>query len=872
MSGGGELVLSATLLMKTTPQLLGLPLLLALAPVLRAAPQNGDRPGEVQPPLPEDLSIPPAPVLSPEEARKAFELEPSLEITCVASEPLVVDPVDVAFDGDGRLWVVEMRGYMPNIDGESETVANGRIAVLRDGDGDGVMDARTDFLTGLVLPRAVMPYRDGALVIVPPELRFYRDTDGDGKADAHVVVDKGFGGIHSPEHAANALRWTHDNWIQLANHRWRYREVDGAWQRQRTNGGGQWGLSLDEEGRAYFNTNSDGLRGDQYSSHYAVRNPSYGMASGVNVRVAHDQAVWPIRMTPGVNRGYRKETLRDDYTLATFTGACGPLMYLGDALPQEFRGNAFVAEPCGNLVKRYELRAKRDALGVEAVNAHAGREFLASMDERFRPVNLVDGPDGALYVVDLYRGVLQHRLFVTSWLRAQVEARGLEEPLGLGRIWRIAPKGAKRSTPAPLSAMSWTELVAQLGHPNGWRRITAQRSIVEEGRGDADAIELCRDVVRHSDSALGRMHALWALAGLDALDMDSLLAGLEDPDERVHLAAVRCAEPALATGEEGVLEVLADLEGGVSDRVRRQLVLSLGEAETAAADRLMLRLLRSDSAVPELVQAALSGLRGREFEVLPTALEMFERPIGSSAELLTGLAASIAHSGQSEAVAAVLHEIAWPSSSSFPAWALADGLLAGRPRGANGDPRALRLSVRPQAMEVFDDLQRLAELRERAGEERIDQLVESITWPGGPNAGNDEVRPLTESERERFERGRALFADACASCHQSTGLGEPGLAPPLRHSPWLLGGRKRPIRILLGGLTGPIMVAGEEWNLEMPVYAASPEDVAAVLTYARREWGHGADPITPDEVRAVQAELAERGKPWTTEELEAAGD
>ncbi|MCA8980577.1 MAG: dehydrogenase [Planctomycetes bacterium] len=836
-----------------------------------ATAQNGDRPGEAQPPLPEDLAIPAAPVLSPEEARAAFVLEPGLAITCIASEPLVVDPVDVAFDGDGRLWVCEMRGYMPNVDGEGETEPNGRVAVLRDEDGDGVMDARTDFLTGLVLPRAVMPYRDGALVIVPPELRFYRDTDGDGRADEHVVVDRGFGGIHSPEHAANALRWTHDNWIQLSNHRWRYREVDGEWQRQRTNGGGQWGLTLDAEGRAFFNTNSDGLRGDEYSSHYAVRNPNYGVARGVNVRVAQEQAVWPIRMTPGVNRGYRPETLRDDWTLATFTGACGPLVYLGDALPREYRGNAFVAEPCGNLVKRYELREK-GALGVEALDPHPGREFLASTDERFRPVNLVDGPDGALYVVDMYRGVIQHRLFVTSWLRAQVEARGLEQPLGLGRIWRIAPADEERAKPAPMSAMSWTELVATLGHPNGWRRVTAQRLIVEEGRSERDARELCRLALQESKSTLGRMHALWALEGLDALDAEDVIAGLSDPDEPVHHAAVRCAETPLSTGDDDVLAALADLEGGVSDRVRRQVVLSLGQAEAAAADRALLRTLSGSTEAPELVGAALSGLRGREPAILAPALELGERPGPNRLRFLEGLAASIARSGQSEAIAAVLERVVDDSSRVEAARALVDGLLAGRPRGATGEPVALRLAVRPGAQDALEDEQRLAALRGRLGADRVDALLSAITWPGGPNDDGAEVRALTDAEQERFDRGRALFADSCASCHQSSGLGEPGLAPPLRYSPWLLGGRKRPIRILLGGLTGPVTVAGEEWNLEMPVFAASPEDVAAVLTYARREWGHGADPITPEEVCAVQAELAERGKPWTAAELEAAGD
>lgn len=850
---------------------LGCPI--ALASLAFASHQAGDRPGEAQPPLPEELVVPPAPVLSALEARDAFVLEPGLSITCIASEPLVVDPVDVAFDGDGRLWVCEMRGFMPNIDGAGEAITNGCIAVLRDEDGDGVMDARTDFLEGLVLPRAVMPYRDGALVIVPPELRFYRDTDGDGQADTHVVIDGGFGGIHSPEHAANALRFSHDNWIQLANHRWRYREVDGVWKRQRTNGGGQWGLSLDAVGRAFFNTNSDGLRGDRYSSHYAVRNPNYGVASGVNVRVAHDQAVWPIRMTTGVNRGYREETLREDYTLASFTGACGPLVYLGDALPNEFRGDAFVAEPCGNLVKRFELR-ERGALGVEAVNVHAGREFLASTDERFRPVNLVDGPDGALYVVDMYRGVIQHRLFVTSWLRAQVEARGLEEPLGLGRIWRIARADEERRAPAPMSAMSWSDLVATLGHLNGMRRITAQRLIVEEGNDDRDAIELCRDFARECEQPLGRMHALWALDGIDALDEKTLRTGLQDADPRVRIAAVRCSERALRLGASWAIEAVAQLAATADDRQAQQVLLSLGEAEVEEADAKLLVLSVQGVAGDATAPALLSGIRGREMRFLETFLAS-RRETGSVRipdPLMCDLASCVARGGRTDQVSALFDMIVRPAIAHGLGPRLVDGLLDGRPRGPAGTPTPLQLAARPAAFDDFEDESLLQALHERLGTERVDALRTSITWPGGPNARGAEVRPLSEAELERFERGRALYADACASCHQSTGLGEPGLAPPLRHSPWLLGGRKRPIRILIGGLSGPITVAGEEWNLEMPVYAASPEDIAAVLTYARREWGHGADPITPEEVREVQIELAERGKPWTAAELEAAGD
>ncbi len=849
-------------------------LLLGAAPVLA---QNGDRPGEEQPPLPEDLEIPPAPVLSVEEALEAFALPPGLRIECAASEPLVEDPVCIAFDGDGRMWVVEMRGYMPDVDGNGEEEPNGFVAVLEDTDGDGVYDARTNFLEDLVLPRGVLPHRDGAIVITPPELCFYRDTDGDGAADTREVLATGLGGIPSPEHAINAPRWTHDNWIQLSNHRVRFRRGPEGWLTQRTNGGGQWGLSFDEEGRAFFNTNSDPLRGDTYSSHYAVRNPNHGTTSGVNLRFARDMQVWPARITPGVNRGYRPETLRDDFTLASFTGACGPLVYLGDALGEQYRGDAFVAEPCGNLVKRYTLHAAGET-GLEARQALEGREFLTSTDERFRPVELVDGPGGGLYVVDLYRGFIQHRLFVTSWLRKQVEERGLAAPLGLGRIWRVVPEDHEHAAPAPMSEASWTELVADLGHPNGWRRITAQRTIVEEGAGDPDAVELCREAAGSDPRPLGRLHALHTLAGLEALDARTLQGALGDPDQRVVRAALRAGEGVLALGgDEELVERYAHLARSGDARTAHQAALSLGEARTAAADAALVELALHEAGSKRFREALLSGVGGRELAVLDALCEREAFLVADEAELpgrealVTALARAAVRSGRSEDCEAILAR-AMRRFSGAPSWAqlaVAEGLLAGRPKGPKGEPRPVALAAAPELPMAFSDLPR-GERIDLAFFAPLHELEDWITWPGGPNADDDPVRPLTDDEARRFERGRQVFADICAACHHLSGQGEEGLAPALRYSPWLIEDAETPLRILLGGLSGPIEVHGRTWNGEMPVFDADPGDVAAVLTYARREWGHGAEPVTVDEVRRVLAEMEQRERPWTAAELEAA--
>jgi mono/diheme cytochrome c family protein/glucose/arabinose dehydrogenase len=834
--------------------------------------QNGDRPGEAQPNLPAELEIPASPALSVHEALDGFALPPDFRIECAASEPLIEDPVCMAFDGDGRIWVAEMRAYMPDVEGRGETEPLGRIGVLTDTDGDGVFDSRKDFLEDLVLPRAVLPYRDGALVIVPPELRFYRDTDGDGAADSHLVIASGLGGIASPEHAINGLRWTFDNWIQCSNHRLRFRETEEGWVTQRTNGGGQWGLTLDEEGRAFFNTNSDPLRADAYSSHYAVRNTNFGTAGGVNFRVVDDMQVWPSHITPGVNRGYQPVTLRDDFTLRNFTGACGPLVYLGGAFPSEFRGNAFVAEPCGNLVKRYTLHDQGE-LGFEGRNAYQGREFLTSNDERFRPVNLYDGPDGALYVVDLYRGVLQHRLFVTSWLRRQIEARGLETPLGLGRIWRVVHEKMPERGQPKLRAASWSELVRALGHENGWWRLRAQQLIVEAGVGDADAIELCREALEREDDPLGRLHVLWTLAGIGGLDRESALRGLADEDPRVLRAAVRCAEVALSTGDEALLAAVLPHARSEDARLRHQVLLSLGEANTAAADRALADLLFEDAGSQGAREAILSGIGQRELSFLQ---DLFARPgwpgeKPGRKELVRDLARCVTREGRSESLSGLLRLIVDAAMTEelgfmpFMGWrssALIEGWMAGRPKGPKGEPAPVALASEPEAIV---SARWLAEFNPT---EPLREMLKWITWPGGPNAEAFEpVRALTEAEQAQFVRGRAIYTDICAACHQSSGLGDEGLAPALRYSPWLLADELTPIRIVVGGLSGPIDVQGQVWDLEMPVYDSSPEEVAAVLTYARREWGHGAEPITAEQVRRVVAELAERGRVWTAQEL-----
>lgn len=500
----------------------GLPLLSCLLaaccgmPVTRA--QNGDKQGEVQRPLPADFLVPPAPPLSPEKSLATFRLPSGFRIELVAAEPLIETPVAMEFDPDGRLWVVEMRGYMTNPDGVGETNEVGRVVVLEDRDGDGRMDRRTIFLDHLVMPRALSLARDGVLVAEPPRLWFCRDTNGDGRADEKIEVTNDYatqndpkqGRNSNPEHASNGLMRAMDNWTYSLYYPWRYRDGPDGWRREASIARGQWGISQDDFGRLFYNSNSDQLRGDLAPDFYLNRNPNY-KAAGANIRIARDQSVFPVRVTPGINRGYQQGMLRDG-KLTSFTAACGPVIYRGDNFPPEFHGNAFVAEPSANLVHR-NILLEQDGI-VTATNVYesaAKTEFLTSTDERFRPVNLYNGPDGTLYLVDIRRGIIQHRIYMTSFLRQQVENRGLDRPVDQGRIYRVVHEGKRPGRTPRLAQANRAQLIAALSHPNGWWRDTAQRLLVER-KNPASTVPLRRLAVKSPDP-LARLHSLWTLEG-----------------------------------------------------------------------------------------------------------------------------------------------------------------------------------------------------------------------------------------------------------------------------------------------------------------------------------------------------------------------
>jgi len=279
---------------------------------------------------------PDSPARTAEEELKTFKIEAGFEVQLVASEPLVESPVIIQFDEDGRLWVVEMRGYMNDIEGSEEKQPVGSIAILEDTDGDGKMDKRTVYLDSLIMPRALGLFKNGALVAENNKLWITQDLDGDWKADSKILLDSTYAANGIPEHSDNGFVRNVDNWYYSAKSRLRYRFQDGNWIRDTTEFRGQWGISQDDQGRLIYNYNWSQLHGDLVPANYLSRNKNYKPSSGIDHGLTIDRKVFPIRSNPAVNRGYIPGTLDSAGRLFEFTSACAPTVYRSELFTEEY--------------------------------------------------------------------------------------------------------------------------------------------------------------------------------------------------------------------------------------------------------------------------------------------------------------------------------------------------------------------------------------------------------------------------------------------------------------------------------------------------------------------------------------------------------
>jgi mono/diheme cytochrome c family protein len=722
------------------------------------------------------------------------------------------------------------------------------------------MDKRTVFLDNIILPRALVLHRDGALVGAPPHLWFCRDTDGDGKADEKIEVATDFGvrvdpsrpQLANPERAPNALLWGHDGWLYAGAYTARFKFTDGKWVRENSTFRGQWGLSQDDYGRLYSNNNSDLLRVDVVNSSYLLRNPHLLRNTGLNTKAAVEQTVWPARVNPGINRGYRPEMLRD-FKLKECTAACGPWVYRSDLFPADAYGNAFICEPAGNLVKRLVLNPDKGL--VKGVSFYDQQEFVASTDERFRPVNALTGPEGALYLVDMHHGVIQHRISLTSYLRKQGEDRGLISPLHLGRIWRVVPEGHKSTGLKGIAGLKSAELIAELGSGNEWRRETAQRLLIESG--DKSLATALTAFGAQTSSRMGRVHAMWTQHGLGVVDWTLVSAGLVDADPRVRAAALRVSE-SLVAGPRRTAVIAHWMEMAAKEtvpEVQVQLALTMGEAKDLSVDLAAAALAQRAAEHIAIQDAFISGLAGRELEVFAAVMK---QPAAYSKTLPAALLRCVFAERKPARVAQALAIIGSLPLRSQQVTLL--GSLATHPTVTAKRP--IKLESEPAA------LAKLSKSKDAAMVKALAWFKSTVVWPGKPGVVVPTTKALTNEEQMLFDNGRQTFAGLCAACHQPTGKGLEGLAPPLAESEWVLGEPERIVKVVMHGLRGPIKVKGVTYSYDMPAAGfLSDEQIAGVLTYIRREWDHEASPVPVDLVKKIREENKGRTDAWTEAEL-----
>lgn len=520
------------------------------------------------------------PPLSPDESLAQFRLAAGLRLEIAASEPEVVDPVAVRFDERGRMWVVEMCDY-PDVPPPGHPPLS-RVKWLEDRDGDGRYETAHLFADELLFATGVQPWRGGAIVTLSGRIEWMLDTDGDGRADHRETWYTGFV-EENPQLRANRPRFALDNHVYVANglrggnvtnqraggseavsisgRDFRFEPLSGTC--QAVTGNGQFGLTFDDYGNRFTCNNRHPLVHVVLAEPYLARNRLLAVPTAVeDVAAAEDLSrVFPL------SEAWTTSILH----AGQFTAACGVEIYRGDALPGEFYGNAFICEPTGNLVHREVIEPA--GASFRSHPAEEGVEFLASPDPWFRPVNLETGPDGALYVVDMYRAVIEHPQWVPDELKERPDLRYGDDR---GRVYRIvAAASAARAARPNLADASAAELVAALAHPNSWRRETAARLLYQ--RQERSALPALEELAVHGAGPRARVQALWSLRGLDGLSNALLLAALADPHPRVREQAALLAEPSLSKSSE-LLRRVVELAGDADARVRFQAALSLGAA------------------------------------------------------------------------------------------------------------------------------------------------------------------------------------------------------------------------------------------------------------------------------------------------------
>lgn len=684
--------------------------------------------------LPSQLISP----LSPEDSLKHFKLLDGLRIELVASEPQVIDPVAIRFDENGRMWVVEMRDY-PHGPAEGEEPRS-VIKTLEDRDGDGVFEHVQVFADKLLFVTGVQPWRGGVIVTMAGEVAYMKDTDGDGRADVRETWYTGFAQENS-QLRANHPQFGLDNHIYISNGLRGGSVVDarktdskvvalngkdfrfdpGSFDFEALTGTGQFGLTFDDFGNRFVCTNRNPLIHIVLEERYIARNPSYAPPAAVHdvAAAGADSRVFPI------SRAWTTSNLH----AGQFTAACGCLIYRGNAMPERFYGNGFTCDPTGNLVHRELVGASGATFSSRP--DREGVEFLASPDEWFRPVNLSHGPDGALYVVDMYRAVIEHPQFMPDELKQRPD-------LGLGtdrgRIYRITAQTKPDQYRWPkLGTAASSSLPRLLEHPNSWQRETAARLLYE--RQDQSAAEALNRLLTSGNIPAARVHALWALRGLGALGDEQIQLGLRDEDPSVRAQAIVLASDRM-TDSPSFRKAITALASDDFPQVRFQSALALAPVEDADEVAALRNIVLADPRDVWSRRAVAIASGQRSLELLEGIISQL--PWGGRAakpdeidlirEFVTLATASTAENSESRVLAAILDLPSNEEADRLRQIAL-QAFAEALPRRRTSLAAVLKNTVEPKRLEAVNAIfARAASIAQDAAQDPGDRVEAVKLW------------------------------------------------------------------------------------------------------------------------------------------------
>lgn len=635
------------------------------------------KPAEGTPTPAENPNADSPPPKSPEEALGSFTLRPGMKIELVASEPLIVDPVAFDWGPDGRLWVVEMRDYPNGInwhkEGDPVGKPGGRVKVLSDTDGDGKYDDAKVFLDGVPFPTGVKVWRKGILVTSAPDILYAEDTDGDDKADIRKILYHGFG-EGNQQHRVNGLRWGLDNWLHVGNgdsggiirseqtgeevnvggRDLRIRPDEGKL--ETTSGNTQFGRERSDWGDWFGNNNSNPIFHYVLDDHYLRRNP-HAAPPGLSRQIQASPGAAPV-----FPKSRTLARFNDLHTANRFTSACSTMIYRDNLLGEDFYGNFFTCEPVHNLVHREPITA--DGVSFRAARApdEQESEFLASRDNWFRPSMVRTGPDGAIWISDMYRFVIEHPKWIPPETQQKLNLRAGDDK---GRIYRVYPADAPPKKVRSLAKMTTDDLVAELEQPNGFLRDLAHQMILWSA--DKKAVPPLELLAAKSLSPQARLHALCALDGLGELKQETLLTALGDEQAAIRRHAIRLSEPLLGKSGKVSYAVLKHAEEP-DPTIRLQMAYSLGAWNEQTGALALAKISLASQSDPYITAAVMSSIHKENVEEVLTAVLAGNKGEAPPEKLVERLLSNATALGDDKVVQRALGKIAASEKGMFASW------------------------------------------------------------------------------------------------------------------------------------------------------------------------------------------------------------